>query len=80
MFDGQPKEIIVYATSDGVEPFAGWLKALRDAQARKRIRVRLERLETQGNPGDYKTVGNGVYELRIDYGPGYRIYLAFAGT
>mgnify|MGYP006921314998 CR=1 FL=1 len=78
MFDGQPKEIIAYATSDGAEPFTKWLGKLRDAKARARIATRLDRLRGQGNPGDYKEVG-GVYELRIDYGPGYRLYLAFVG-
>lgn len=78
MFDGQPKEILVYATSDGAEPFTKWLGKLRDARARARIAARLDRLREQGNPGDYKEVG-GVYEMRIDYGPGYRLYLAFAG-
>jgi putative addiction module killer protein len=77
MFDGQPKEIIVYQDADGAEPFNKWLSKLRDVRARARIEMRLDRLQVQGNPGDYKEVG-GVYELRIDYGPGYRVYLAFA--
>ena len=80
MFDGQPKEIIVYTTNEGAEPFTVWLRGLRDAEGRKRIRVRLARLMAQGHPGDYKTVGQGVYELRVDTGPGYRLYCAFAGA
>ncbi|MDQ3009860.1 MAG: type II toxin-antitoxin system RelE/ParE family toxin [Acidobacteriota bacterium] len=76
MFDSQPKEVVIYETSDGVYPFAGWLAALRDRQARTRIEKRLFRLRG-GNPGDYKLVGEGIVELRIDYGPGYRLYLAF---
>lgn len=79
MFDGQPKEVIVYETSSGTEPFTEWLRALRDREAQTRIRARLNRLETQGNLGDYKSVGTGIYELRIDHGPGYRVYCAFAG-
>lgn len=55
------------------EKFAKWLDKLQDIRARARILVRIERLST-GNPGDVKTVGEGVSELRINYGPGYRIY------
>ena len=55
------------------ETFAKWLDALKDIRARARILVRIERLAT-GNPGDVKPVGGGVSELRIDYGPGYRVY------
>lgn len=53
--------------------FADWISALRDNQARMRIEVRIRRLQL-GNPGDVKAVGEGVSELRIDYGPGYRVY------
>ena len=53
--------------------FANWLDGLDDIRARARIIVRIERL-AQGNPGDVKSVGEGVSELRIDYGPGYRVY------
>lgn len=55
------------------ENFAKWLDALHDIRARARILVRIERL-ADGNPGDVKAVGEGVSELRIDYGPGYRVY------
>ena len=55
------------------ETFAKWLDALKDIRARARILVRIERLAA-GNPGDVKPVGEGVSELRIDYGPGYRVY------
>ena len=53
--------------------YAKWLDGLRDARARVRVLVRVERLAT-GNPGDVRPVGEGVSELRIDYGPGYRVY------
>jgi putative addiction module killer protein len=53
--------------------FAKWLDGLNDIHARMRILVRIERLAV-GNPGDVKRVGEGVSELRIDYGPGYRVY------
>ena len=55
------------------ENFAKWLDGLHDIRARARILVRIERLAA-GNPGDVKAVGEGVSELRIDYGPGYRVY------
>ena len=55
------------------ENFAKWIDGLSDKRARARIFVRTERLAT-GNPGDVKTVGAGVSELRINYGPGYRVY------
>ena len=55
------------------ENFSKWLDKLNDIHARARILVRIERLAI-GNPGDVKPVGEGVSELRIDYGPGYRVY------
>lgn len=55
------------------EIFANWIDELQDIRARARILVRIERLSA-GNPGDVKPVGEGVSEMRIDYGPGYRVY------
>ena len=55
------------------DTYAQWIDSLRDLQARARIQVRIERLAA-GNAGDVKAVGDGVSELRIDYGPGYRVY------
>jgi len=60
------------------EVYAEWFKSLRDRQARARIDTRIRRLSL-GNPGDVKPVGEGVSELRIDYGPGYRVYFAQRG-
>lgn len=62
-----------YQTAGGRKPFAKWLKRLRDRQAVRAIAARLTRLEA-GNRGDWKPVGAGVFELRIDTGPGYRVY------
>jgi len=55
------------------EVFVKWLDSLRDIRARARVLVRIERLAS-GNPGDVKPVAEGVSELRINYGPGYRVY------
>ena len=60
------------------EVFSKWLRGLRDRQARARIQTRIDRLQL-GLAGDVKPVGEGVSELRIDYGPGYRIYFAQRG-
>ena len=61
------------------ELFATWLDSLRDIQAKARVLVRIERLAL-GNAGDVKPVGEGVSEMRIDYGPGYRVYFIQRGT
>lgn len=58
--------------------FAHWLDELRDIQARARVQSRIERLAA-GNPGDVEPVGEGVSELRINYGPGYRVYFKQRG-
>lgn len=58
--------------------FTDWFAGLRDREARARIVVRIRRLSL-GNPGDVKPVGNGVSEMRIDYGPGYRVYFVRRG-
>jgi putative addiction module killer protein len=60
------------------EAYARWIDELGDIRARARILARVERLAT-GNPGDVKPVGEGVSELRIDYGPGYRVYYTQRG-
>ncbi len=58
--------------------FVKWIDGLQDIRARARILVRIERLKA-GNPGDVKPVGEGISELRIDYGPGYRVYFKRIG-
>ncbi|MFN6470827.1 MAG: type II toxin-antitoxin system RelE/ParE family toxin [Nostoc sp. SerVER01] len=74
----QPREIRNYLTLDGKNVFDEWLDTLRDRRAKAKIRARLDRVE-DGNLGDCKSVGEGVWELRIDYGPGYRIYFGQEG-
>jgi putative addiction module killer protein len=59
--------------------YARWFKALRDLQAKARIDARIRRLSL-GNPGDVKPVGEGVSEMRIDHGPGYRVYFTKVGS
>lgn len=61
------------------EHFANWLENLRDIQAKARVLVRIERLAS-GNAGDVKPVGEGVSEMRINYGPGYRVYFVQRGN
>lgn len=61
------------------ELFANWLNNLRDIQAKARVLVRIERLAS-GNAGDVKPVGDGVSEMRINYGPGYRVYFIQRGS
>jgi putative addiction module killer protein len=61
------------------EVFSSWIRKLRDERARGRIEIRIRRLSL-GNFGDVKPVGEGISELRIDYGPGYRVYLQRQGN
>jgi putative addiction module killer protein len=61
------------------ELFRSWLVLLKDRKARACIQVRIDRAE-DGNFGDHKSVGEGVSEMRIDYGPGYRVYYTFRGS
>ena len=71
-------ELRHYLSQDGQDLFARWLDSLRDKQARARVAARLIRLNN-GNFGDCRPVGSGVWELRIDWGAGYRVYYAIAG-
>ena len=59
--------------------FMKWLTELRDQKAIARIQIRIDRL-TLGNPGDVRPVGSGISEMRIDYGPGYRVYFSQRGS
>ena len=71
-------EIRRYVTASGKDVFLGWLNTLRDATTRAKIELRIMRLE-RGLFGDCKAIRSGVHELRIDLGPGYRIYFARDG-
>ena len=71
--------ILIYQSADRRKPFAEWLDALKDRQARARIRTRIDRLAL-GNFGDYRALDGGLFELRIDWGPGYRVYFARTGN
>jgi putative addiction module killer protein len=66
-------EVVTSATFDR------WLRKLKDRRAAARVLIRIDRLAA-GNPGDVKPVGKGVSELRIDYGPGYRVYFLREGS
>jgi putative addiction module killer protein len=68
-----PQDVIAFRNHDGRVPVEEWLNDLNDKKAAARVLARLARLR-QGNPGDWKPVGEGVRELRVDYGPGYRVY------
>ena len=68
-------DIREYLTPDGKAPFTEWLNGLRDRQTRARSRARLNRVRL-GNFGDCKPVGEGVFELRMTFGAGYRVYYA----
>lgn len=72
------KQLIIYQTEDGREPFTRWRKSLGDKVTIARVDRRLDRVRA-GNYGDYKPVGEEVYELRLFFGAGYRIYFAEDG-
>jgi len=71
-------EIREYIARNGRAPFSSWLDGLKDVRTRARIRARLNRIRL-GNFGDCKPVGNGVFELRLAFGPGYRVYFGREG-
>ena len=71
----QPRELRFYRTSNGRVPFTEWYDTIRDRSVRNRIQRRLDRLE-DGNFGDSKSVGEGMFELPFHFGAGYRIYFA----
>ena len=73
-----PYTLRYYLDDSGESPFIKWLTALRDRNSHARISARLNRVKL-GSLGDAKALGDGVYELKIDYGPGYRVYFGWDG-
>jgi len=73
------RELRTYQTRLGKNPFTDWLASLKDIIGRAQINNRLNRAML-GNYGDYDAVGDGIYELRIHYGPGYRVYFSEQGN
>jgi putative addiction module killer protein len=74
-----PRKLYLFQLADGRVPFIDWLHGLRDRQAVQRIQVRIDRLSL-GNIGDARAVGAGVHELKVNYGPGYRVYFGIVDT
>lgn len=73
-----PKEVVAFRAQNGQVPFEDWLDELNDKRAVARVLARLARVR-HGSLGDCKSVGEGVSELRVDYGPGYRVYFGQKG-
>jgi putative addiction module killer protein len=74
-----PREILIFETSDGKVPFRDWMNRVKSQTVYERILSRLERVE-EGNFGEHRSVGEGVSELVINFGPGYRVYYGLDGT
>ncbi len=72
------KQLRIYQLPDGKVPYLRWLKSLKDVRARQKIQARIGRVRL-GNFGQTRSVGGGVQELKIDYGPGYRLYFGRDG-
>ncbi len=71
-------DVLRYINPDGKDLVGEWLNRLRDEKARAKVMVRIDRVQV-GNFGDCKALGNGLHELRVDWGPGYRVYFARIG-
>ncbi|HAC62167.1 MAG TPA: addiction module killer protein [Cyanothece sp. UBA12306] len=77
--EAQPREIQIYVSLRGDIPFKQWYNSLKDPKVQYKIDVRLERVAL-GNLGDHRSVGDGVCELKINYGSGYRVYFGQKGN
>ena len=73
------RDIRHYITEEGMVPFQEWFNSLKDVNAQNRTNIRLNRLRL-GLFGDTNRIGEGVHELKVDYGPGYRVYFANEGN
>jgi len=76
--DAVPRILKIYQTATGTLPFLEWWQSLRDGRTKAIILARLARVRV-GNMGNTRSVGEGVHELKIDYGPGYRVYFGHEG-
>jgi putative addiction module killer protein len=76
--DARERQVTIYRTHDGRVPYFDWFDALRDRSAKQKIDARIGRLRL-GNFGQARSVGGGVSELKVDYGPGYRVYFGRDG-
>lgn len=72
------RQSVIYKTLQGIEPYSEYVDSLKDRQGAAKIRLRVTRAE-MGNLGDHRSVGQGVIELKIDFGPGYRVYVGLQG-
>ncbi len=72
------RKSIIYKTVSGTEPYTEYVDSLKDRQGAAKIRVRVTRAEL-GNLGNHRSIGDGVVELKIDFGPGYRVYVGLHG-
>ena len=79
MRDVHPREIQVYRSANGRQPFTEWLESIRDKSTQDRVQARVNRLKF-GNFGDFESVGDGVFELRLNFGAGYRVYFGQIGS
>ena len=77
--ESKPRLVKSYVTPDGKTPFKTWIKGLKDKRFKARILQRIDRLRLC-NFGDCRSVGSGVYELRLSFGPGFRVYFGLAGA
>jgi len=69
------RNVSIYRDANGVEPFSNWFESIKDSKTKRRILQRIYRLQS-GNYGDYKTLKDGVLEMRLHFGSGYRVYFA----
>lgn len=77
--EAEQRDVRIYMRADGKAPFIDWWESLRDRRTGEKIRARIARVRL-GNLGDHRWVGAGVGELRIDFGPGYRVYFGQVGV
>lgn len=75
MLTGRARQAKIYQTKEGKRPFELWLKGLKDVVGRAKILARVERAES-GHFGNYRDLGEGLYEMKESYGPGYRVYFS----